>query len=65
MDKIDHLVELLNTLLYSAIGNLVLVDKSSHIHVQDCLHDFKDTLEFVQLEFGFEKISQPMCLGFE
>ena len=47
MAKIDNLVELLNTLLDSAVGNLVLVDKSSLIYVHDCLHDFKDTLEFL------------------
>ena len=42
--------KLLNTLLLSSVENIVMVDKTTFTHIQNCVKESQYTLEFLQLE---------------
>ena len=50
MARLNNLVELLNTPQSSSVDNIVIVDKTTLTHIQNCVQDSKDTLDFIQLK---------------
>ena len=50
MDRMDDVLELLNTLIHSSIDGMVKVSKDYLSNIQTCLQNAREKIEFLQLE---------------
>ena len=50
MDRMDDVLELLNTLIHSSIDGMVKVSKDSLSNIQTCLQNAREKIDFLQLE---------------
>ena len=50
MDRMDIVLELLNTLIHSTMDNTIMIDKAIVVDIQICLKNVQENIEFLQLE---------------